>query len=281
MEKKSADMFKKGIDSAFSKLPEINSDIMKDANSFKKDFTEEKKMKKNRSKVKKLENKEATSTGSSGAFVSPIQFSNEFLEKSNSENKKLKESDDSDLIPGGLSKGKQLKDVVNKHKVSKDDVMDEFKKGVQVEKEHTSDLKIAKEIALDHLMEDPKYYSKLKKIEGKKKITESDKVEATEATSTASTGSYETPAAWAKSTSKKNWGGKRKTQIPGGKFVTVKKKCKKFPYCNQGDIKALDIYENKMVRDAINNVSKKLGLNENVIKSIIQSELEKFRNLNK
>jgi|LakMenEpi03Aug12_release.lakeMendotaPanAssembly.Ray.scaffolds.fasta_scaffold06162_23 hypothetical protein len=33
--------------------------------------------------------------------------------------------------------------------------------GVQVEMEHTNDLDIAKEIAMDHLTEDPKYYTKL------------------------------------------------------------------------------------------------------------------------
>jgi hypothetical protein len=33
--------------------------------------------------------------------------------------------------------------------------------GVQIEMEHTNDLDIAKEIAMDHLTEDPKYYSKL------------------------------------------------------------------------------------------------------------------------
>ena len=70
------------------------------------------------------------------------------------------------------------------------------------------------------------------------------KVEATEATGSGSSGQYGTTAAWAKSTSKKDWRGKSKTQIPGGKFVQVKKKCKKFPYCNQGDIKALKIFEN-------------------------------------
>jgi hypothetical protein len=277
MEKKSADMFKNGIDKAFSSLPNINSDVMRDANTFKKDFTESKKTKKSK-KVKKTENKEATTSGSSGAFVSPIQFSDDFLKKSNSENKKLKESEHSDKIPGGLSKGKTLKDIVKKHKVDYLKLVNEFKKGVKVEKEHTSDINIAKEIAMDHLMEDPNYYTKLTKIES---ITESDKIEATEATGTASTGSYETPSAWAKSTSKKNWGGKRKTQIPGGKFVTVKKKCKKFPYCNQGDIKALDIYENKNVKDAISNVSKKMGISETVIKSIIQHELERIKNLNK
>jgi len=37
--------------------------------------------------------------------------------------------------------------------------------GIKVEMEHTKDRAIAREIALDHLTEDPKYYSKLKKVE--------------------------------------------------------------------------------------------------------------------
>jgi len=38
---------------------------------------------------------------------------------------------------------------------------EELKKGIEVEKEHTDDLRIAMKIALDHLAEDPKYYTKL------------------------------------------------------------------------------------------------------------------------
>jgi len=38
---------------------------------------------------------------------------------------------------------------------------EELKKGIEVEKEHTDDPKIAMKIALDHLKEDPKYYTKL------------------------------------------------------------------------------------------------------------------------
>ena len=100
------------------------------------------------------------------------------------------------------------------------------------------------------------------------------KVEATEATGSASSGSYETTSAWAKSTNKKDWGGKKKTQIPGGKFVQVKKKCQKFPYCNQGDIKALKIFENEKVKNAIQNISKRHNISENVIKTIIAYEYE-------
>jgi hypothetical protein len=35
--------------------------------------------------------------------------------------------------------------------------------GIKVEMEHTDDKKVAKTIALDHLAEDPKYYTKLAK----------------------------------------------------------------------------------------------------------------------
>ena len=41
---------------------------------------------------------------------------------------------------------------------------EELKKGIKVEKEHTSDIKTATRIALNHLSEDPKYYSKLEKV---------------------------------------------------------------------------------------------------------------------
>jgi hypothetical protein len=104
------------------------------------------------------------------------------------------------------------------------------------------------------------------------------KVETKEATGSGSSGSYETPAAWAKSTKKKDWRGKSKTQIPGGKFVTIKKKCKTFPYCNQGDINALKIYENEVVKRVIKKISLENNISENVIKAIIQYEIENYKN---
>jgi hypothetical protein len=42
---------------------------------------------------------------------------------------------------------------------------EQLKMGIAVEKEHTKSNLIAKLIAKDHLKEDPKYYSKLKKME--------------------------------------------------------------------------------------------------------------------
>ena len=111
-----------------------------------------------------------------------------------------------------------------------------------------------------------------------KLFSEPQKVETKEATTTASSGQYSTPKVWAKSTSKKDWRGKSKTQIPGGKFVQVKKKCKRFPYCNQGDIKALNIFENEVLNNVINTVSEKYGIDVDTIKTIILSEWNKRNN---
>lgn len=99
------------------------------------------------------------------------------------------------------------------------------------------------------------------------------KVETKEATGASSSGQYSGPKIWAKSTSKKDWKGASKTQIPGGKFVQVKKKCKTFPYCNQGDIKALKIFESEDFKKAITNVSKKYNVSENIVKNIVAFEL--------
>jgi len=205
----------------------------------------------------------------------------------------------------------RLRDIARKHtkeggKVPhKDKVEDmilklknQLSKGIKVEMEHKMGKAEATRIALDHLEEFPDYYDRLKKIESKEATGSGSaggfagpiafkdsnfvrrsfdetpkKIEATEATGSGSAGSYETTAAWAKSSKKKDWRGASKTQIPGGKFVQVKKKCKKFPYCNQGDINALKIWENETLKKVIKNVSKKQNLSENVIKNIIAYEL--------
>ena len=102
------------------------------------------------------------------------------------------------------------------------------------------------------------------------------KVEAKEATGAGSSGSYETTAAWAKSMNKKDWRGKSKTQIPGGQFVQVKKKCKKFPYCNQGDIKALKLSEDKeILKQIIKSVSEKYNISEGLVVDILKTEYPK------
>lgn len=104
---------------------------------------------------------------------------------------------------------------------------------------------------------------------------QTEKVEATEATSSSSTGQYNQPAIWAKSLSKKNWRGASTKYMPGAKRVQVKKKCKKFPYCNQGDIKALKIFENESVQNAIDSVSSNYKLDKEFISDIIFNEIRK------
>jgi len=75
-------------------------------------------------------------------------------------------NEEKEFIPGGLSKGMTLAQIADKHKVDLDTIKKEFKKGVNTEMEHTTDIRIASEIAKDHIFEDPKYYDKLMTIEG-------------------------------------------------------------------------------------------------------------------
>ncbi len=58
-------------------------------------------------------------------------------------------------IPGGLASGRRPEDF--------DPV--QLRKGTLVELEHTDDVEVAQEIAMDHLVEDPAYYIKLEVIE--------------------------------------------------------------------------------------------------------------------
>ena len=55
--------------------------------------------------------------------------------------------------------------VASKHGVSVEYVNKQLVDGIKHEHEHTSDTAIAREIALDHLGEDPEYYNKLSKVE--------------------------------------------------------------------------------------------------------------------
>ena len=101
------------------------------------------------------------------------------------------------------------------------------------------------------------------------------KIETKEATTSASSGQYSQPAIWAKSLKKKDFRGYAKPLYKGGKFVQVKKKCKKFPYCNQGDIKALKIFENESVQNAIDNVSSRYNIDKEYISDIVFEQIRK------
>ena len=241
------------------------------------------------------ETTEATSAGSSGAYSQPL-FGDMETKEEDGEDKdvptvreedsiflsnpkkntlfqpgtEIKEEHE-EKIPGGLADGMSLIEIANHHDTTVDEIIDKVSQGVNTEMEHTSDVSTALEIALDHIYEDLNYYGKLKKIE------------ATEATTSSSVGAYDAPigggrrdplkidtpkSVYSKLKSVKDpkfpkYGG------PGGKFVRVKDKCKRYPYCNQGDIKALEFFENNLVKEAIENIKNKYNLNESYIKSII------------
>ena len=92
-----------------------------------------------------------------------------------------------------------------------------------------------------------------------------------EATSTASSGAYSTPRFWAKN--KKNQRFSTERWMPGAQYVKVKDKCKKFPYCNQGDINALKIWEQDIMKESAKNVSKKTGKPESEVREMIEKEI--------
>lgn len=307
---------------------------------------------------------------------------------------KIENMNESNKLEGGLADNKSLIQIAKKHNAKNyyqiDDMVKSLKKqlemGMKVETEHTDDEDKAKEIAFDHLWEDPKYYSKLSKIEEGKNSHEHDddmvigvaeilkQIEDTknrkkvfknmkdkfhkenvefnekefsrmsglksnkkdiDETDASSSGSFEGPAfgsmvkrkihtipnanlneneeeleeamdasssgqfdvpAFGKTTKggRKNplkidgpdsiykgravkdknfpkWGG------PGGVFVKIKDKCKKFPYCNQGNTGALEfIKEDKEIQDAINEVSKNTGIPKNEIQKIVLNEIKQI-----
>ena len=82
--------------------------------------------------------------------------------------------EDTDTIPGGLAKGKTLIDLAKKYdekgyydpnQFAAEYIKPKLMNGIKVEMEHTTDVRIATEIAMDHLWEDINYYEKLAKIE--------------------------------------------------------------------------------------------------------------------
>jgi len=238
---------------------------------------------------------------------------------------KKKKMNETEELEGGLADNKTLVQIAKKHDAKSyyhiDDMVKSLKKqlemGMKVEMEHTDSKDKAKEIAMDHLWEDPSYYTKLKKIEAKEmtgadsagafsapafgqvikkknitkihNMTESEQ-EIDEVTDASSSGSYDVPFGGGRNGRKnplkidgpdsiykgravkdKNfpkWGG------PGGKFVKIKDKCKKYPYCNQGDINALELIESEEMTQAIENVSLKSGLSKEFLKKIVLKEIK-------
>lgn len=78
---------------------------------------------------------------------------------------KYKQGFTEENLEGGLADNKTIEDIAKKHKLSVAEIKKQLDKGIKVELEHTSLKTKAKEIAMDHIFEDPKYYDKLSKME--------------------------------------------------------------------------------------------------------------------
>jgi hypothetical protein len=66
------------------------------------------------------------------------------------------------------------------------------------------------------------------------------------------------------------WGG------PDSVFVKVKDKCKKFPYCNQGDINSIELLEIEELNESISEISKELGIPYKEIEKIVLNEIKQI-----
>ena len=242
---------------------------------------------------------------------------------------------ESELLKGGNADNKSLIQIAKKHDAKNyyhiDDMVKSLKKqveiGLPIEMEHTDDKDKAKEIVMDHLWENPSYYTKLKKSDVEKETKESmgagssgsfegpvfsdvvlkkdihkfhnsnlkeQQEEVGEATDASSSGGYDVPLFGKTPKGRRNplkidgpdsiykgravtdkkfpkWGG------PGGVFVKVKEKCKKFPYCNQGDTGALEfIKEDEEIVQAITETSKKYGIPYKEMEKIVLNEINKI-----
>ena len=286
----SANLFKNSLDNAYGSAGmKLNSDIMGDAMKYKQSFKEnededvsekkyldiqdmisvlkkqlmkgtkvDQKQKKEKTKSKE-ESKEATGSGSSGAYSGPL-FGGEMKEKWSEKYKKSIDCNN----PKGFSQKAHCQSISKKKET----------------KEATGSGSTGS-FSAPVGFKDSEFVRRSFKETPKLKESDVEKVEATEATGSGSSGGYESPAMWAKSTKKKDWGPSRKTQIPGGGFVKIKKKCTKFPYCNQGDINNVKISKNESVKNAIKQVAGKMGISESTIITILEHEYEKMNKRNK
>lgn len=79
-------------------------------------------------------------------------------------------------IKGGLGDNKNIKDIakywflkqknnIKNYQIILNELKEQMLLGIEVEKEHSNNIRFVLEIVKDHLMEDKEYYKKLKKIE--------------------------------------------------------------------------------------------------------------------
>jgi hypothetical protein len=66
------------------------------------------------------------------------------------------------------------------------------------------------------------------------------------------------------------WGG------PDSVFIKVKDKCKKYPYCNQGDINAIEMLEMEELTQAITEIAKEMKVPIKEIEKIVLNEIKQI-----
>jgi hypothetical protein len=232
-------------------------------------------------------------------------------------------------LKGGKADGMTLEDIARKHNVFIGTIKKQFEMGVKIEmEEHTKSRTNGEEIAMDHLVEDPEYYTHLKAMEKKTETKEQTMADASgsfEAPLTTtvlkrdiyklseqmdagvSAGAmYDGPIGTAGASSPMDKRKKRRKDPleldekggtasitaastkdmistkkgfprfggPKAKFVQIDAKCKKFPYCNQGDSgkKFKFISEVDGMKEAMESAAKKYGITVEEVKKIVIKE---------
>ena len=66
------------------------------------------------------------------------------------------------------------------------------------------------------------------------------------------------------------WGG------PDAIFIKVKDKCKKYPYCNQGDINVIEMLEMEELTQAITEIAKEMKVPFKEIEKIVLNEIKQI-----
>jgi len=199
---------------------------------------------------------EATGASSSGSYSGPLfgKMENESDDKVNKV-KKIKNSDLEYSIRESLRKN----------------LLEDEEEEIESEEEELGEETKVRRSDRDRLRRRP-YSAKAKFRAGLNEEEEMD-----EETGAGSSGAYSQPAIWAKNN--KNWRAVSDKNFPklggpGGTYVKVKDKCKKFPYCNQGDINALEFYEADELVESITRVSKKIGKPKSYIAKVIMEAME-------
>jgi hypothetical protein len=238
-------------------------------------------------------------------------------------------------LKGGKADKMTIEKIAKIHKVSVEFLKAQVAAGMKIEREHTTDPKLAEEITLDHLFESPRYYIELKKMEKKIETKECTGADAsgsfegplsgtilkkdihklhnynpTKINEVADAGisagaMYDGPVGTAGPSSPMDKTKKRKKDPlaldekgstasitaastkdmistkkgfprfggPDAKFVEIDAKCKKYPYCNQGDSGEKFKFISEDIDEAIKEAAEKYGFSVEEVKKVVSEAL--------